>query len=236
MHRIRNACLIIGFLAGIVFISRPVEAQYTANFQTNLISGVTSNWSGSYYIGGDRSSDTLLVESNGVLTDANGYLSFNSNTSNNSVLVTDTGSIWSNSGTLLYIGFQGKNSSLVISNGGQVFDGYAYIGAESGKISSSNSVVVTGTGSVWSNGRDLNVGYPGSSNSVLVSNGALLINNNAYIGSYAVVSTNNSVIVTDAGSVWTNLGDISVGVLGGGQLPDDQQRGTGNQQRGLRGV
>ena len=210
-------------VAGVIALSMAaaptVRGQYTADYQTNIISGVTSNWSVSYYVGGDRSSDTLLVESNGVLTDANGYLSYNSNTSNNSVLVTDTGSIWSNSGTLLYIGVQGKNSSLVISNGGQVFDGYAYIGAEGStppKISSSNSVVVTGTGSVWNNGQDLNVGYPGWSNSVLVSNGALLINNNGYIGNYAWVSTNNSVIVTDAGSVWTNLGDTTVGVLGGG--------------------
>src|SRR5271169_4293254 len=51
MHRMQRDCLIAGFLVSILLGVQPSEAQYTANFQTNIISGVTSNWPSSYYVG-----------------------------------------------------------------------------------------------------------------------------------------------------------------------------------------
>jgi hypothetical protein len=40
-----------------------VRAQFTANFQTNTINGVTSNWMGSYVVGNTNYLDTLLIQS-----------------------------------------------------------------------------------------------------------------------------------------------------------------------------
>ena len=40
-----------------------LRGAYTANFQTNIISGVTSNWSGEYYvIGLGTYADELLIK------------------------------------------------------------------------------------------------------------------------------------------------------------------------------
>src|SRR5882672_660361 len=100
MCRTRRGCLIVGLLIWTVVGSRPSEAQYTANFQTNLISGVTSNWSGNYIVGSNTFADALLVQSGGVLNDGSGCLGYEVGSSNNSVLVTGTGSFWRNTGTL----------------------------------------------------------------------------------------------------------------------------------------
>ena len=72
MHRIRDACLIAGLFVGSILVTRPVEAQYTADFQTNLISGVTNNWTGDYVVGSNNVADVLLIQAAGLLTDGNG--------------------------------------------------------------------------------------------------------------------------------------------------------------------
>ena len=214
-HRATRA--VVTILVGTVALSiaPAARSQYTANFQTNIISSVTSNWSGSYYVGNAFSADVLLIQSNGVLTDGGAYLGYSSTSSNNSVIVTDTGSIWSNGPLFLYVGYNGFGNSLVVSNGAQVLNGgYGYVGGGSIQRISSNSVVVTGGNSVWSNGQSLAVGYPGAANRLVVSHGGLVINNNAYVGSYAATSSNNTVVVSDTGSVWTNYGDLYAGDRG----------------------
>ena len=119
MHRMRYGSLIAGLLIGIVFGPRSSEAQYTADFQTNIISGVTSNWTGDYRIGCNTFANVLLIQNNGVLYNSIGYLGYASGSSNNNVVVTGIGSVWSNRSPV-YVGF-GFNNNLVISNGGQVF-------------------------------------------------------------------------------------------------------------------
>jgi T5SS/PEP-CTERM-associated repeat protein len=96
MHRLRHAFLKIGLLVGIILGSRSSEAQYSVDYQTNIISGATSNWTGDYLLGSNTFADVLLIQSSGVLSNANGYLGYKVCSSINSVLVTDTGSIWSN--------------------------------------------------------------------------------------------------------------------------------------------
>src|ERR1017187_9788295 len=152
MHRMQRDCLIAGFLVSIMLGVQPSEAQYTANFQTNIISGVTSNWSGTYYVGNTAFADVLFIQSNGVLnTSGPGFLGQSTQSSNNIAVVTDPGSVWSNVNGL-FIGYFGSANSLVISNGGRVYT-LAEGDPESGpgwNGSSHNSVVVTGTGSMWS--------------------------------------------------------------------------------------
>src|ERR1035441_1355320 len=67
-----------GFLVGITFSAHRSQAQYTANSQTNLISGVTSNRPGSYYVGNTNFADALQIESNGVLNSGTGCLGYSS--------------------------------------------------------------------------------------------------------------------------------------------------------------
>ena len=125
------------------------------------------------------------------------------------------------SGGLNYIvGSNTYADVLLIRNKGSVNDGSGYVGYEVG--SSNNTVVITGSGSVWQNGffytDHLYVGYSGAGNSLIISNRGLLYvpNVSSMIGVNAS-SSNNSVLVTGNGSVWTNLsGNLTIGGIGGG--------------------
>ncbi len=205
-------------LIGVISLSlaaAPVaRAQYTQNYQTNIISGVTSNWVGDYLVGSNTFADVLLIRNSGVLSNGYGYLGYEVSSSNNSVLVTGVGSVWSNSADL-YVGYSGADNSLVISNGGQVINnapfgsGFnCYIGYNSS--SSNNSVLVTGTGSVWSIYYDLYVGNSGTGNSLVISNGSQVVSifGNVFDG-YS--GANNSVLVTGTGSVWSIYSSLWVG-------------------------
>ena len=55
-------------------LAASARAQYTADFQTNLISAVTSNWTGDYVVGSNTLADVLLVQTSGVLSNGHGYL------------------------------------------------------------------------------------------------------------------------------------------------------------------
>ena len=210
---ITRRILAVGVTALSMTAAPATRAQYTADFQTNIISGVTSNWTGDYRVGNANSADALVIQSNGVLTDGSASLGYSSNSSNNSALVTDSGSIWSNG--FLYVGYNGFGNSLVISNGAQVLNaGEAWVSGGGIPRIGSNSVVVTGNSTVWSNGQDLSVGDPGACNRVVVRNGGLLINYNGRVGSYYSGSSNNSLVVSDTGSVWTNTGDLYIGYWG----------------------
>jgi T5SS/PEP-CTERM-associated repeat protein len=193
-----------GFLVCIALTAQWSYAQYTADFQTNVISGVASNWPGSYYIGNTNSADALLIESSGVLADGGAYFGYSSNSCNNSVLVTGPGSVWSNGFGTLYIGNSGAGNSLAISQGGKVVNSEdSYLGYNAS--SSNNTVVVTDTGSVWSNQGFFYLGQSGASNSLVISNGGQVLDSECWMG--AGSSSNNSVLVTDPGSVWNNSGN-----------------------------
>ncbi|MEI8063105.1 MAG: autotransporter domain-containing protein, partial [Verrucomicrobiota bacterium] len=80
--------------------------------------------------------------------------------------------------------------------------------------STSNTVTVTGTNSVWNNSGDLYVGYNGSSNTLTIANGGKVSDSNGYIDFIGHSSSNNTVTITGAGSVWTNSGNLTIGYSG----------------------
>lgn len=91
MRRMQRSRLIAGVLLSITLAYQPSQAQYTADFQTNIISGVTSNWSGWYVVGSNTFADALLIQNNGVMAVGNVYLGFNSDSSNNCAVVSGSG-------------------------------------------------------------------------------------------------------------------------------------------------
>jgi T5SS/PEP-CTERM-associated repeat protein len=217
MHRMRCDCLIAGFLIWIAFGSRTSEAQYTANYQTNIISGVASNWVSNYLVGSNTLADALLVQNGGALFDKAGFVGYETGSSNNSVLVIDSGSVWSNS-FMLTVGYSSGGNSLVISNGGRAVSGVdqgpsAYVGFNSS--SSNNSVVVTGTGSRWNETFTLFVGCSGAGNQLLINDGGRVHNRASQVG-YNSSGGSNSVVVSGTGSVWSNDDTVSVGYSGAG--------------------
>lgn len=217
-------------IAGIPFtlilelmLARPVLAQFTGNSQTNIISGVTSNWVSTlgYFVGSNTFKDVLLIRNGGVLTNGNGLMGYLLGATNNVAVVFGSGSVWNNR-TNLAIGFLGSANSLVISNQGKVFTGNGFVGNGNTFIgdqgsSSNNTVLVTDNGSVLSNQSFTFVGRLGSGNSLVISNQGRVVNQDGEIGSN-IGSSNNTALVTGAGSVWDNLQNLSVGAGGDGNV------------------
>jgi len=190
---------------------------------TALVTGTNSLWSNSasFYVG-NCGSDTLLIVSNGGgVISSNGYIAEISKWSNCTAVITGTGSYWSNTGTLT-IGSvaNGSNNpssgnSLLISGGGRVIDSNAVIANSTNFYS--NSVTVTGVGSLWSNAGSLTIGAVGAANSLVISDGAMVVDQAGYIGA-SNTSTGNTVLVTGAGSLWSNSGILTIGGQGSGTV------------------
>ena len=175
---------------------------YNASASNNLalVTGSGSTWNaGQVWLGVNGAGNQLVVSNGGAVLADYGYAGLNS--SNNLALVTGSGSLWSN--TLdLQVGNSSSGNQLVVNNGGTVKNGNGYVGVN---VSSSNNLaLVTGAGSVWSNGLDLNIGYFSASNQMIVSNGATVFAaNDGFIGG-ATNANGNSVTVTDPGTSWIN--------------------------------
>ncbi len=200
-----------------------------ANNNTVLVTGSGSRWNdgSDLYVGYYSSSNNLTIASGGVVTNGNGYIGYDGTFGGmgNSVVVTGAGSIWSNTSDVI-LGYQNgaSSNSLVIANGGKVFNGNsnstygAVIGFDNiTGVANNNTVLVTGSGSVWNNSSDLYVGYYSSSNNLTVANGGVVVNGNGYIGYDGSLGggMSNSVMVTDSGSIWSNTGDVILGYQNG---------------------
>jgi T5SS/PEP-CTERM-associated repeat protein len=187
--------------------------QGSSSNNTALVTSTGSVWSigNEMYVGSDGSSNTLTISNGGVVSCfSGGVLGGGSFSSNNTVVVTGNGSVWNNESEYLYIGEAGAGNQMIISSGGAVYD---YSG-EVGVFSGSNSVLITGTSSLWSNSSSLFVGDTGAGNQMIISSGGAVYNVSGYVGDTAS-SGNNSVLVTGTGSVWSNS-SLVVGVFGSG--------------------
>src|SRR5262245_54199154 len=92
------------------------RAQFTGNNQTDIISGVTSNWTGAYYVGSNYVFDALFILNGGVLSDSGaGYIGYSATAKSNAVVVSGSGSVWniSSPGNGLFVGGLGAGNSLV---------------------------------------------------------------------------------------------------------------------------
>ena len=224
MRLIRKAVAGITFTFALsLALTGPAQAQFTGNSQTNIISGVTSNWVSplGYFVGSNTFKDVLLIRNGGVLTNGNAFIGYLVGATNNAAVVSGNGSVW-DTRTNLAIGAFSSGNSLVISNQGTVvtgdgliLNGDAFIGDESS--SSNNTVLVTDNGSVWSNQTLVFVGRFGSGNSLVISNQGRVVNDQGEIGSNAG-SSNNSALVIGAGSAWVNRHNLTVGGAGSGNL------------------
>lgn len=203
----------------------------TAKFNSALVTGPGTVWvntgtngqlvfQAAVMVGSDGSFNSLVI-SNGakVFSSFAGALGGNypsgSSGSNNTAVVTGAGSVWSNA-TRLAVGLVSANNRLTISDGGKVYANEdIYVGEEAN--TRSNLVVVTGSGSLLQDAtfRTLYVGWGGNSdgNQMVISNGARVIGYNGTVGNSG---KGNEVVVTGAGSAWTNNGVFTVGVAGTG--------------------
>ncbi len=185
---------VIGFFALAVTVAPVACAQFTGSYQTNIISGVVSNWYLDYYVGSNTVFDQLQVINAGFLSSWRGHVGEYGTA--NSVLIDGSGSVWSNQAEF-YVGLGGKSNWVLVSNGGMLLCGRGSISG------TNNDALITGDGSVWKCGvysPSLVAGdYFGSGNSLTISNAGLLDSSEAWIGDTA---SSNTVRVTGVGSRW----------------------------------
>jgi T5SS/PEP-CTERM-associated repeat protein len=197
MQRIERPFSMIVLLTCMWAGIQPAEGQYTSNYQTNTISGVTNYWAGDYVVGSNTLADALLIRNAGVLSNANGYVGYLPASSSNYVMVAGKNSVW-NSATWLELGYAGPGNSLVISNGGCVVAADAKVGDAS--TSCGNTALITGAGSVWNNST-CRIGDGGSSNRMIINKGGRVTSTFGYLGFFGS-ATGNTVWISDSNSVW----------------------------------
>jgi T5SS/PEP-CTERM-associated repeat protein len=209
-------------LALLVFVlPNQALAQFTGDYQTNIISGTAVNWPSTYYVGLNYFGNALFILNGGSLfsegVGTGAAIGFELSSHDNLAVVSGSGSLWANH-QIFYVGYYGSANQLVISDGGRVASmGQAVVGSQSSSIS--NSVLVTGCGSVWTNSSDLWMGDGGAYCSLVISNGGAVFDKWGKVGgNMGSGGRSNIALVTGSGSVWSNSGNMSVGWHGPGNL------------------
>src|SRR5262249_54906668 len=106
-----------------------------------------------FFLGQGAPSNRVSVLDGATLADAISYLG--GAYGFNQALISGTGSLWTNQADL-YVGTSSAGNVMTISNGAAVCDTNGIIGNNSS--APSNTVVVTGSGSLWTNSSTLTVG------------------------------------------------------------------------------
>ena len=214
----RNSLIISngGLIADGVFGSTcTIGNSSSSSNNTVLIVGAGSVWTnGAVNIGSQGSSfNSLIISNGGAMFTIFGSLVHGVSGSNNTVLVSGGGSVLSNGSVLA--GSNGSFNSLIISNGGAILSSSACV-VGNNTSSRSNTVLVIGAGSAWSNG-SVAVGNNGPFNSLIITNGGKVFSGGGTLGVNSSGS-NNRVVVAGIGSVWSNQSSLIVGFSGTSNL------------------
>ena len=126
-------------------------------------------------------------------------------------------------GAAIYaIGTNGSLNSLIITNAGALTSGGGIIGAFPG--ANYNSTWVNGSGSLWSNTGPLIVGATGSFNSLIITNGGMVVSAGGIIGGTSGANS-NTVWVSGVSSVWQS-GTLQIGTNSSGNWMTINDGGT----------
>jgi hypothetical protein len=169
--------------------------------------------SGILRLGTGSSGGALLVVSNGATLFSGGADLGIGSGGTNIVLISDSGTVWTNSATVDMGdsgGGSGSGNQIIISNGGR-FVGTSFNVGRVG--STSNLLLVTDPGSLFTNTSNLRVANDSSMNQMLVTNGGVVAAGNLNIGDNDT-SQSNQVTVTGAGSQIRIAGTVNVGSNG----------------------
>ncbi len=177
-----------------------------------VVSGGSSLWTNSFdlTIGYSGFSNSMHISAGGVVVNRIGTVGNFSTANSNLVVVSGTGSLWKNRDNLV-VGWASYGNTLIVTNGGTVTNtGHGQIGLNS--PSCTNTVIVTGSNSVWGTAQTLFLGASGYLNQLLVTNGGFVQSLYGFIGSAGGVS--NTATITGTNSVWRMGNDLHVGAVG----------------------
>ncbi|MDK3160201.1 autotransporter domain-containing protein [Kamptonema cortianum] len=186
-------------------IRRGTFTQNGGTFRTDNL--LLTNAAGSYAF----NTGTAIVQNASISNGANFVVGGTDGTGGGAVYVAHTGT--HNLQNDMIVGSNTVGNSLIVSNGGRVQNAAAYLGFQ--PAGSNNNVLVTGTDSQWTNRGDLRIGNTSVGNTMTISNGGR-VDNGVGIISDNVSSSNNTVTVTGANSLWSNRNALFVGGSGAG--------------------
>ena len=197
-----------------------LNAGANGNFMIVTGSGstVTNLGGGNFMVGRSSSSNSLRVANGGVVFLATSSLTVGNYGSNNLAIVTDAGSALKVAGASFAVGANTNSigNSLVVSNGALLVALGGTVGGAPN--ANSNTVLVTGSGTVWSNQGALIIGAATNQfNRVTISDGAAMLGGGAVTLGNAVGASNNYYNVGGAGGqVTVSNGLVTIGGSGSG--------------------
>ncbi|HOX57252.1 MAG TPA: GH25 family lysozyme [Candidatus Paceibacterota bacterium] len=185
-----------------------------------VVTGAGSLWSCSetVNVGNSAPHNLLLVTNGGRVNALLGRLGNAS--AGNLALVTGSGSSWTTASGL-FVGDATSFNQLVVSDGGGVLSGGAYVGGNFMQSGSgrSNTVVIAGAGSTWTNTSTSSVGNFGDHNRLILTNGGVMRNTAAFadlVLGWQLSGSNNALTVTGPGSLFSNRGTTAGVIVGQG--------------------
>jgi len=178
----------------------------------NLQNAGSVSSAGAYIGSGNGSSGTLNITSGGQVTSSTAGSIGNAAGATGIATIDGAGSSWTNA-TDFRVGNNGSGT-LTIQNGGQLSNttqGYIAVGA-----ASNSTATVNGTGSSWTSGSFLSVGY-GGTGTLNIQNGGTISSTQGLVGH--TVGSIGTATVNGTGSSWANTtGNLTIGNSGTGTL------------------
>ena len=183
-----------------------------SSFNKVTLDGANRSWTNLFtlHIGESGAANSLLVTNGGVAYSLNNLImGVNVSSSSNLLAASSPGSVIEVHENL-YIGWDGSGNTLRVNDGAMATTVFTTtLGTFSG--SSNNALTISGTNARVLVGSEANIGYSGSQNSLVISNGGVLYNPSSGSLGYGAGSDLNQALVTGAGSVWSNGVNLFVG-------------------------
>jgi len=161
-------------------------------------------------VGSATSSNTMRIASTGSVSNNSTYVGYGA-AANHNLAELDPGAKWVGSGNF-EVGSEGSYNSLLVDSGAVLETGSGYVGREASAMG--NSAEISGPNSRWSNSGYMRVGHHGSSNTLVVANGARLENGAAADMGLETGASANRALVTGSNSVWSSGQRFAVGFAG----------------------
>jgi T5SS/PEP-CTERM-associated repeat protein/autotransporter-associated beta strand protein len=152
---------------GVGYVGEDTSAVGGSIIVTGAGSSLTNQ--GAFYLGQYGGGNSLMISNGGsMVVGGDAYVSTEAASSGNGVIITGSGSSLKMAGDF-YFGFSGGGNSFVLSEGASLSASSSILSLNPG--AQSNSALVTGTGTLWSNSGALFVGSAGGA-SLTVADGA----------------------------------------------------------------
>lgn len=172
---------------------------------TAVVAGPGSIWSNTSW--GLYDGNYMVISNSGAMfTSGSGTLGGPIGYNTNVAIICGPRALW-RIGQLLGVGYASTGNQLWITNAGAVASGYAYIGYSTA-AGTSNLVVVSGGGSLWTNSTSLEIGDGATGNQLVISNGGKVVSGSCTVGPAA---TGNQLLITETNSLLQVRTDLRVG-------------------------